>query len=157
MSIASVRQEIQDINLANFASVTYSYANGTATMKLRTAPDEMPNTIDASELPCALVFAGPAEWLYETFGPDGEACKRDYLVKVYVGAVGQGIDGENYAKAEALLHAMANLYLTKCDLDGSVFATMSITDTGVIADERIAYAGQQYIGFIITLRPETWE
>lgn len=143
MSIATVRAAIQDVTGA-VSGVKY-------------APDTIPNILTTDELPAVLAFTADGDWIHETFGPEGEACRRNWDVKVYVAPVGTGEDGEIYTRAETLLQAMGSVLVNKCDLDAGVWHDWTIRDSGVIADERIAYAGQQYIGFIFRLNEETWE
>ena len=154
MTILSVRQAIQDKNLT-FTSVAYTYAGVAGTTKIQTAPDEQPNSLAAADLPCALVFAGPGVWDYMTFGPQGEEVHRDYEIRYYVAAVGQGVAGENYAKAEALLETIGESFNADRDIDESIWHAWTMRDSGVRGD--MTFAEQPYVGFTITLNSQSWE
>lgn len=141
MSIATARTAIQAFNRA-LSGVKY-------------APDIIPNKITDDELPCVLAFIGPGEWQHETFGDWGESARRTWDIRVYVKAVGQGEEGEAYAAAETLLQTIGHAYLHDREIDDSIFHDWEITDSGIRGD--MLYAGQAYVGFVITLRPMTWE
>lgn len=158
MSINTVRKAIQDKN-KTITSVSYTYKGVTGIVSILTAPLEQPDALVIDDLPEALVFVGPGSWLHETFGDSGEACKRTYNVAVYVAPVAMGMAGENYAKAEALLQAMGKAYVHDRDIDDSVWHDWTISDGGVRGDLEFG-AGEQrisYVGFVLTLTPETWE
>jgi len=141
MSIATVRAAIQANNLTITGIVT--------------APTVMPNMLNDADLPAAIVFVGAAIWQHETFGDAGESARRNYEVRVYVKAVGQGEAGEAYETAEALLQAMGHNYLADRGIDNSIFHGWTISDNGVRGD--LEYAGQMYVGFVMTLNAVTWE
>jgi hypothetical protein len=141
MSIATTRAAIQANNLTISGIVT--------------APTVMPNSLNDADLPAAIVFTSAAAWLHETFGEAGESERRSYDVRVYVKAVGQGEAGEAYETAETLLQAMGHNYLADRGIDGSIFHDWEITDGGVRGD--LEYAGQMYVGFVLSLRAMTWE
>jgi hypothetical protein len=123
------------------------------------APTDIPGHLNAADLPCMVVFAGPAAWSHETFGPAGETCRRSYFLRFYVAPIVNGIAGEKYAEAEVLLQAAGAAFLTATDLEGSVFHLWTVNDGGIV--ENLAYgpptAEQAYLGFVLTLSAQTWE
>jgi hypothetical protein len=123
------------------------------------APVAVPNKLNAADLPCMVVFAGPATWSHETFGIAGETARRSYFLRFYVAPIIAGIPGEKYAEAEVLLQRAGKAFLAATDLEGSIFHDWSVTDGGIV--ENLAYGPpsneQAYLGFVLTLSAQTWE
>ena len=143
MSIASGRAALQ----AFHATLT---SGGVALFA--TTPTTMPDNIPSAHLPQPLVMAGPGRWTHETFGPPGDQDMRSFIVQVRVAPVVADTDGVSYARAEAMLQIMCKAYL-----DHATFGDYGISDSGVISDNRLLYAGVAYVGFIITLSAPTGE
>lgn len=51
-----------------------------------------PASLVATDLPVAVVFTGPATYLERGYGVEGET--REYLLRLYVAAVQQGLSGD---------------------------------------------------------------
>jgi hypothetical protein len=126
---------------------------------LTSAPVTIPNHLNAADLPAMVVFAGPATWSHETFGPAGETARRSYFLRFYVAPIVQGIAGEKYAEAEVLLQRAGKAFLAATDLEGSIFHDWTVSDGGIV--DNLPYGPptneQAYLGFVITLSAQTWE
>ena len=102
-----------------------------------------PRSIAAADLPCALVFTGPAT--YDDYGPDPNARRvtRTYTVRVYVTPIAGGLNGEAEAAVEPFFDAVRDVLAASPTLNRTVLQARLLRDNGV---QVFNYAGSDYLG-----------
>ncbi|MDO8751138.1 MAG: hypothetical protein Q7K03_08350 [Dehalococcoidia bacterium] len=109
------------------------------------APKIFPPVLNASDLPCAIVIPGPAEWNEQANALYRQV--RTYIIRVYVKpvALGKGID-EGVQACLGPMNALGRTFLTNLTLDNTVDEVMQpMSDSGVKGD--LLYAAVPYHGF----------
>ena len=117
---------------------------------IRRSETVMPDTINTADLPLAVTYTGRGVWTGLTFGEHGNQQTRTYVVRVYVEPIGQGVTDERYTAAEELMQTVAKSFQS-ASVSG-VWKFTEITDSGVMADGRLAWANVPYVGFEVTIK-----
>jgi hypothetical protein len=126
---------------------------------VKLAPSRYPASVNTSDLPMALTWAGPATSQPLTFGIVKRKSVRTYDVAVFVEALGQDIGHNRIAAANTMLQAFLDAFLTNTQLAANLRITDEIRDTGVVTGDssfsgtqaRLIYNGQAFTGFVISL------
>lgn len=124
-----------------------------ATSGIKTAPEVLPGSIPVTDLPLALCSVGPATWNEHAVGLYRQV--RTYTINVYVRPVAEGVTpDEGYKACLTPLYNLGRTFVQNWTLDGTVDqigvgSRPEFTDSGV---RPLAYAGQDYHGFSITLQ-----
>ena len=121
---------------------------------MTSAPTAMPSALNGTLLPIALVWPGPATWNIAAMGLQRQ--EREYIVRVYVQPVGQGIAGPDagYTACLALLEAVGQEYLKDITFgSANIDTTLEMTDSGVLGGgPEMTWAEIGYWGFTYRLR-----
>lgn len=116
---------------------------------VKTAPTAMPASLNAADLPCALVFVGDFIGTQQAIGMS--RCNETFLVRVYVRPIaqGQGID-QGYQEMLVLLQAFIDKYHTQ--QQGGMFGD-KVENIGDFSGSAmpLMFAGTLYHGFEIRL------
>jgi hypothetical protein len=108
-----------------------------------TAPTVTPASINTADLPLVLTIPGAATWEQEYAG--GHEQTREYVVRLYVGPVGQDTVDEAFDAAVPIIQAIGTAYQDNPTLTGAVsHIDTGFTDTGL--DGQLMFAGQAYRG-----------
>lgn len=132
MSVSATFVKINNLIAASTAGIT-------------TASTSLPATLNAVNLPWAVVIPGPASWNEHADGLYRQL--RTYVIRVYVKPVaqGKGVD-EGIQACLAPLNAVGRLFLTNYSLDNTVDEVVQpFEDSGILGD--LEYAGVPYHGF----------
>lgn len=126
---------------------------------VKRAPTAYPASINTSDLPMALTWAGPARSDILTFKVIKRTSVRTYDIAVYVEPVGQDTGNNRIQAALVLLERFLDVYLSNIPLAENLRVVEFIQDTGVVTGDssysgsqgRLIYNGQIYTGFVISL------
>ncbi len=115
---------------------------------IRSAPTEMPTSLNDSGLPCALTFPGAGTWAPHVVG--AKRHDREYVIRVYVKPVsqGRGID-EGYQNVLPIMDALGRTFLNDLSLGGTIDHLSEIRCSGIMGD--LQFAGTPYHGFELRL------
>ena len=137
-------------------SLIQTIAGGITGVKL--APATYPSSVNTSDLPMALTWAGPATSQPYTFGVVKRKSVRTYEIAVYVETLGQDIGHNRIAATNLLLQRFLDTFLTNTQLAANLRIIDEIRDTGVVTGDssyvglqaRLIYNGQPYTGFVMS-------
>lgn len=138
MSIATTITALQTVH----ASIT----------GITSTPTVIPDNLAPVTLPCVMVWPGPATWNFAAAGLKRQ--EREYTIRVYVQAIGQGFAGprDGYNASAALIEAFAAAYQADISLGNKIDTITSMSDSGVLgANSELQYNLQDYWGFIYRL------
>lgn len=111
-------------------------------------PTELPASLNANDLPVALVLAGPAQWNAHAIGLRRQI--RTWTVRVFVKpvALGIGVD-EGYKACFAPLNALGHTFLADLSLGNTIDEIRQpFQDSGV---KVLEYGNIEYHGFEFSL------
>lgn len=125
-----------------------------------TAPAAYPNSLEVSETPCVLTYAGPATTRWDAHGGMPRT-ERTYIARWYVWAVplGAGVD-EGMQEAITMLDRALALYRVTDDLSNGAQIRIAdddrqaIRDSGVRSD--LTYGEMVFRGFEVQLSIWEW-
>ncbi len=110
---------------------------------VKSAPTDRPATLAPAQLPCVLVWLGPATW--ETLSSDYEEQSREWIVRYYHAPLAQGQWFGNVNLIADVLPLFLRAYRDDPSLGGAVDRITSVRDNG--DDGVLVYAGTPYAGF----------
>lgn len=125
------------------------------------APAAYPPSLEASELPCVLVYAGPGLTRWDSHGGDLKRRERTYVCRWYVRHLvsGMGID-EGMQDTLTLLEAAVALYEETDDLTNGAQIHLSDADNQAIRDSGVRsdfqYGTETYRGFEVQISVWEW-
>jgi len=121
---------------------------------IKSAPTAMPSALNTTLLPIALVWPSEARWNLAAMGLRRQ--EREYIVRVYVKPIGQGMAGpdDGYQECVTLLEAVGQAYLGDITLGSANIDTMlEMNDSGVSGGGfELTWGGTAYWGFVYRLR-----
>jgi len=121
---------------------------------MKSAPIAVPSALNTTLLPIALVWPGPATWAIPAMGLKRQ--EREYIVRVYVQPVGQGIAGPDagYTACLALLEGVGQAYLADITYGSpNIDTTLEMSDSGVLGGgPEMTWGETGYWGFVYRLR-----
>lgn len=137
MSVVTVKARLARIQ-GKIAGVRRSYAQ---------APLSLPD----SDLPCFVNFSGAATHDSRIGGADVDAETRQYLMRLYIKQLGQGIDGEAERLCEPFFDLVRDTFMGRPGLEqlNNVQWARLLGDSGAGV---MAYAGTSYIGIEFRLQ-----
>jgi hypothetical protein len=119
---------------------------------ITSTPTVIPDNLAPVTLPCVMVWPGPATWNFAAAGLKRQ--EREYTIRVYVQAIGQGFAGprDGYNASVALIEAFAAAYQADISLGNKIDTITAMSDSGVLGGgEQMQYGQQEYWGFVYRL------
>lgn len=118
------------------------------------APTVTPASINTADLPMVITIPGACTWSHEAVGLRKQV--REYIVRLFVGPVGQDTVDEAFDAAVPIIQAMGQAYIDNPTLTSAVtHIDQDFTDTGL--DGQLLFAGNTYRGCEFRVRiTEKW-
>ena len=116
---------------------------------IKSAPTQMPSSLNTAELPMALVWPGEATWQLAAMGLKRQ--ERVYIVRVFARPVAQDIPGPDagYDDCVALLEAFGQAYQSNLTLAGAVDNISAVRDSGISGGAmELLWGNISYWGFV---------
>lgn len=116
---------------------------------IKSAPANVPASLNTADLPMALVWPAEATWQLAAMGLKRQ--ERTYIVRVYVRPVGQDIPGpdEGYDDCVAMLEAFGQAYQSNLTLANAVDHISAVSDSGISGGAmELLWGNTQYWGFV---------
>ena len=116
---------------------------------IKSAPTNMPASLNTADLPIALTWPAEATWQLAAMGLKRQ--ERTYIVRVYVRPVGQNMPGpdKGYDDCVALLEAFGQAYQTNLTLAGAVDHISAVSDSGPLGGgAQLMWGDTPYWGFV---------